>query len=265
MPESRRLARCKPSLGTLVEMSCLRRADLSLHIFDGAFAAVARVHDLMSVQSKDSDLSRLNRARLYSWVEVDEEVALVLDEAQQLAEQSGQIFNPCFGSAHSAACAYQVERGRARRLKDCRIDLSGIAKGYAVDRAVSVLEAAGATEILVNAGGDMRHLGREPLQVAVRDVADPTRHQGVALLCNAALASSVNRRLGGDGLDDTATVCDGRDGGVLAQTQGASVIAPSAILADVLAKVMLIEPMAGAILCDRYAARRVSFEPHALA
>ena len=247
-------------------MSCARAPELFLDIFDDAFAAVARVHDLMSVQSEQSELNRLNRARLLSWIEVDPELTNVLGDAQRLAAESAHVFNPCFKSAHLASVAYQVQPGRARRLVDCQIDLSGIAKGYAVDRAVALLEAAGASEILVNAGGDMRHSGVETQQVAVRDAADPTRHQGVTSLRHAALASSVSVGLDGDGLmTDSATVVDGRNGRVIRHAVGASVIASTALLADVIAKVLLIEPLQGAMLCQRHGAHPVRFAARAAA
>ena len=246
-------------------MSCARVDDVSADVFDAAFQSVGQIHQLMSLQSPASALNRLNRAPLRSWVELDPEVVQVLEEAQRLAIESNDIFNPCFQTAIPAGVAYQVEHRRARRLRDCRIDLSGIAKGYAVDRAVALLEAAGLTEILVNAGGDMRHSGVEPQQVLVRDASDPTRHQGIASLCNAALASSVNVALNGDGLINLSTVRNGRDGAAIRGVVGASVVAPTALLADVLAKVMLIEPIKGLRLCHRYGAHGISFEPRAAA
>ncbi|KAF7961315.1 hypothetical protein AWV80_34880 [Cupriavidus sp. UYMU48A] len=54
-----------------------------------------------------------------------------------------------------------------------RFDLGGIAKGYAVDCAIDamlpLMGGEGAQLALVNAGGDMRHAGIEPVQVALRE------------------------------------------------------------------------------------------------
>ncbi|WP_274036456.1 FAD:protein FMN transferase, partial [Escherichia coli] len=49
------------------------------------------------------------------------------------------------------------------------MDLGGIAKGYAVDRAIEVMRALAIERAVVNAGGDLRHHGARPMTVQVRD------------------------------------------------------------------------------------------------
>src|SRR5690606_36332693 len=71
------------------------------------------------------------------------------------------------------------EENRTVRLtKDkTRIGLGGIAKGYAVDRAVKVLDEAGLTAFFVQAGGDLFARGKKPdgsaWQAGIRDPRGP--------------------------------------------------------------------------------------------
>jgi thiamine biosynthesis lipoprotein len=267
MPESQRLKRCQPWLGTLVEMSCLAEEGRSRDIFAAPFAMVAKVHQKMSLQQCDSELSHLNRAPLGCWIEISAETADVLLFSQMLAAQSDLAFNPTFRSGVNPLSAFEAERlesgCRARRMAPCVIDLSGIAKGYAVDRAVELLLDAGAREILVNAGGDMRHAGCCPLTIAVRHAADPRLHAGTVALCGEALASSTTEVLDGDGLTGAAGVFDG-SGRILPAGRGATVMAGSAMLADALAKVVLIDAPGADALLARHGAKRVLM-PEALA
>ena len=60
--------------------------------------------------------------------------------------------------------------GRVRfERPDVAVDLGGIAKGFAVDRAIEVLRAQGISRALVNAGGDLAAFGPEPHLVHIRD------------------------------------------------------------------------------------------------
>ncbi len=267
MPEAQRLKRCQPWLGTLVEMSCEAHQGMTRDIFQAPFAMVAKVHHLMSLQRADSELSRLNRAPLGHWIDIAAETGEVLLFSQNLAQQSKLAFNPTFRTGANACSAYQVEARdaafRARRIEPCVIDLSGVAKGYAVDRALELLLDAGALEVLVNAGGDMRHAGRRAQRIALRDAADPYAHAGVVTLCTRALASSTSRMLDGDGVSHEAGVVDGA-GRVLPAGRGASVMAATAMLADALAKVVLVDEQAAETLLLQHDAQRVLM-PQALA
>ncbi|SPF54013.1 ApbE family lipoprotein (fragment) [Candidatus Desulfosporosinus infrequens] len=61
------------------------------------------------------------------------------------------------------------------------LDLGGIAKGYATDKAIEALKAQGVTSALVNAGGDVRVIGNKsdgkPWRIGVQD---PRQTDGVS-------------------------------------------------------------------------------------
>ncbi|MGB5338384.1 MAG: FAD:protein FMN transferase [Gammaproteobacteria bacterium] len=74
-----------------------------------------------------------------------------------------------------------------------RIDLGGIAKGYAVDRSIAILQDAGIEHALVSAGGDTRVIGKRwgrPWKVGVRDPRMPTGLVTMIPLEDAAISTS---------------------------------------------------------------------------
>ena len=90
--------------------------------------------------------------------------------------------------------------GTARKAHpELRLDLSGIAKGYAVDRAALALEALGIDRYMVEAGGEIRTRGRNaegrPWQIAVeRPDAWPQRAHRIVPLAGASIATSGDYR-----------------------------------------------------------------------
>src|SRR5581483_5100056 len=79
------------------------------------------------------------------------------------------------------------------RSTEVMIDVGGIAKGFAVDRAVAALRDFGIPGGMVNAGGDLRAFGVEPRAVHVRDPRDPGRSVCRVDVADEALASTARR------------------------------------------------------------------------
>ena len=120
----------------------------------------------------------------------------------------------------------------AARTADGRLDLDGVVKGWAVDRALARLAAHGAPAACINAGGDIAVLGRpareRPWQAGIRRPDDPSALLAVVELDGLALATSGQYERPGH-------LRDGRDGAVAARLRSASVLAPTLTEADVLA------------------------------
>jgi FAD:protein FMN transferase len=124
-----------------------------------------------------------------------------------------------------------------------QIDLGGIAKGWAVDRAAELLGAWGAG--LVDAGGDIRATaapGGEPWPVAVDDPFNPEQDLAVAHLANGAIAtSSVAKRnwlLNGQKMHHLIDPRTGRPSE--SDLVSVTVLAPTTVSAEINAKVALI-------------------------
>lgn len=228
--------RRRPHLGTLVEVA----AETVAHL-QAAFAVIARVHGLMSFQDPASELSRINATAPGEWTPCGPWTGEVVERALFWTHRSGGAFTPVVGRAHASAPFAELAQGRVRRLVAQPIDLSGIAKGYAVDRAVEAMRRAGAGRGLVNAGGDMRGFGACTWPAIVIEPA--TRSAAVEITLNdRALATSTP-------FGDSAW-------------SSASVVAPSAMDADALAKVVLhaSPPVASACL-DHIGAEALTLGP----
>lgn len=151
-----------------------------------AFAAIARIETLMHPTRPGSDLARINALEGAASVPVDPDTWEVLELAHRLHEASAGVFDPCLPQA--PGCMDDVRLIAPDRVS-CRarvaLDLGGIAKGYAVDRAIEALSAAGCPRGLVNAGGDLRVLGSET--VWLREAHGPAGSGGRGALTPLAL------------------------------------------------------------------------------
>jgi FAD:protein FMN transferase len=270
--------RTQPLLGTFVEIAAAgaERGDLQQAI-DEAFAAVAQVHRLMSFHDPHSDVSRLNREASTRAVAVHAWTYQVLQMAMELHRQSAGVFDvtvapllqqcgllPRDADDPAAAMDQPLAEAAVELLGDARvryrrpatrIDLGGIAKGFAVDRALDVLRQRGHTCGLVNAGGDLAAFGPEPELVHIRHPASPGQRLASAAIANAALASSgrtfdlLQLSAAGD-----CAVFDPVAQTPVRRIIGATVRAPSCMVADALTKVVMIAGEGAESLLRRYRA-----------
>src|SRR6476620_9615098 len=189
---SNRVRRSRLSLGTFVEITARGDNEAELHgAIDLAFDAIARVDRQMSFHEPASDISRINREACRRKVKVDSWTWRVLRAAQKLSDESDGLFditvarklmqwnylprryrNVSEGNWHDIILEknYMV-RFRRRVI----VDLGGIAKGFAVDRAVEALIRAGVPSGVVNAGGDLRVFGLKSELVHLRRPNEPMR------------------------------------------------------------------------------------------
>jgi thiamine biosynthesis lipoprotein len=70
------------------------------------------------------------------------------------------------------------------------LDLGGVAKGFAVDLAINILQSAGAPSGSVNAGGDLRVFGSEAQMIHIRNPANPCKLIHLGNINEAAIATS---------------------------------------------------------------------------
>ena len=256
------IRRAQPLLGTFVEISVadasIPNADAAI---DAAFAAVAEAHRLMSFHEFGSDVARLNREACERTVKVHPWTFEVLEAALDLNCRSGGAFDitvapmlerlgllPFRARPSRPLCAaggQAIELLPDRRVRfrerGVRIDLGGIAKGFAVDRAVDVLRARGVRCGLVNAGGDLAAFGPRPHAVHIRDPRDPRRPICSVTVRDEALATSGARfdPLGPDEPRNLAII-DPTTGAPTQAVRGATVRAQTCMLADALTKVVML-------------------------
>lgn len=192
-------------------------------------AELDRVVAQMSHWEAASDLGRFNRAAAGTWHTLPREFATVIEYALTVARDTGGAYDPCAGAlvnlwgfgparrfdqagfhAPSAAAIDAVLHARravqfdaaGRRLFQpggVQLDLSSVAKGFAVDQLARCLRMQGVAHYLVEVGGELRGAGvkpdGQPWWVALEVVPDTQAAPGtIAALHGLALATSGDYR-----------------------------------------------------------------------
>lgn len=245
------MRRMRPLLGTFVEIG-LHPGAAEESALRQAFSAIEQVHRALSFQDPGSDLSRLNR-NPGEFVVLPPLALRVLRLARAMTLASGGLFNCTLGGLlvrrgvlpdHGGgelldsgnASDIELEGDRARLIRPVRVTLDGIAKGYAVDCAVTALRHAGVQTGWVNAGGDLRVFGMLTLPVSRRESDGalwPLGGVREAAIASSAVHVRANRRFPGTILRTTG----------LRSAPGVwSVLARHAWRADALTKVAALAP-----------------------
>ena len=183
-----------------------------------------RIDALWSPYKPDSELSRVNRDAATQPVEISAELIDLLGKSREMSERTQGAFDITYASVgylydyrrHQSpddatvtgllpAVDYRHVRVDAERKTvrfsraGVRIDLGGIAKGYAVDRSIALLRARGITHATVSAGGDSRMIGSrnaiaqtpvKPWMVGVRDPRREGDYAAVIPLLDSAVSTS---------------------------------------------------------------------------
>jgi len=232
-----------------------------------AFAEIARIEALMSPHVPGSDVARLSAATREAVV--SPETATVIAQGLEVAARSDGAFDLTLGrlkelwgieaeapripTAAEIAAALEGTGPEAlsvtgplvrKRTPQLAIDLGGIAKGYAVDRALAVLREQGVTSAAVNAGGDIALLGSKqgrPWRIGVQH----PRHAGevlatVVAVDRAVVTSGDYERYFERGGRRYHHLFDPQRGYPADLCQSVTVLAPEAMLADALATALFV-------------------------
>ncbi|HKS36166.1 MAG TPA: FAD:protein FMN transferase [Verrucomicrobiae bacterium] len=263
-----------------------------------AFDRIRQLNDILSDYDDNSELSRLSKTSGQGRViKVSDDLWRVLIQARKISEQSDGSFDVTVGpfvnlwrrarrvkslpdpfvlAETRKAVGYGnlelVATGQTAKLlvPNMRLDLGGIAKGYAVDEALKVLRARGQSRALIAAAGDIAAGDPPPgkkgwrIEVAPLDVpnAPPARF---VLLANRALSTSGDlfQHVEIDGVRYSHIV-DPRSGIGLTDHSLVTVIARDGTTADALSTaVSVLGPKAGLKLIEstKGAAARIVRKP----
>jgi thiamine biosynthesis lipoprotein len=200
------IARGHEGMGTYMHITIWGQDDDgAVKAIDDAFREIDRIDDEMTTWKEGSDVARINAsAGDGKPVKVSDEVIEVVDKSLDMARLSNGLFDITVGSFsgvwkfdedndgtipddklvqerkklvdwHDVVVDHQAHTIMLKR-KGQKITLGGIAKGYAVNKAVLVLRARGFADFIVQAGGDMyvagKHGGRR-WKVGIRDPRGP--------------------------------------------------------------------------------------------
>ncbi len=252
-----------------------------------AFARIDRLNAVLSDYDPRSELSRLSAtAGTGRWVPLSRDLWCVLAFSQRLARQSGGAFDVTVGPVvrlwrrarrqhrlpkpqrlHEALAAVgweklQLDRCRRAALlrsSGMRLDLGGVAKGYAVQQALGVLRRHGIHRALVDGGGDLALGGPPPGRRGWRVLLAPEspqvggKPQYLELACCAVATSGDAFQHVVIGGRRYSHIVDPRSGIGLTTPSTVTVIAPDGMTADALATALsVLGPRQGFALLRAY-------------
>jgi thiamine biosynthesis lipoprotein len=234
-----------------------------------------RIDALMSTYKADSEISRVNAGAAIAPVEVSAELYAIIEGSLEFSRLSKGAFDITYASVgylydyrarqrpDDAAVAAALPAIDYRQLKldpvrrtvafgqpGMRIDLGGIAKGYAVDRGIAILKLSEFSRAMVNAGGDTRVMGDRFGQPWVIGIRHPDRGDEVVLripLVDAAFSTSGDyERYFDDGGLRYHHIIDPKTGRSPRALRSVTIIASNAIRTDGLSTtVFVLGPEAG--------------------
>lgn len=227
------------------------------------FAEVARIDKLMSTYIEDSEMSAINREAASAPVVVSEELFSLILRSLDISVLTRGAFDITYDSVgqhydfrerrrpDADTIAQELprldyrfveadrDRGTIHFAKEgVRINLGGIAKGYAVERGVQVLRGFGVTNARVTAGGDSRLLGDrrgQPWMVGVQDPRHPDKVAVTIPLENEAISTSgdYERYFEEDGARYHHIIVPST-GQPAGEVHSTTIIGPDAVLTDAL-------------------------------
>jgi thiamine biosynthesis lipoprotein len=165
---------------------------------DAAFSEIKKLDNLLSDYNPKSEISEINNMAGKKAVKVNPQVIEVLEIAKNIASETGGVFDPTIGALTIGVYKFGRESDdepnienidKAKSLvnykdliiegdsvylkrKGMMIDLGGIGKGYAVEKAVTVLKERGIKRGVVSLSGDLKVFGSE-LEIAIKNPWSP--------------------------------------------------------------------------------------------
>jgi thiamine biosynthesis lipoprotein len=242
-------------------------------VVNEAFEEIDRVDAQMSNYQPQSELSSINRHAATESVLVEPQLFRLLEDSLRYGEETGGAFDitvgplmrawgffrgrgrmPARSEIHGAlekvGCQHVHLDPATRTIRfdtsGIEIDLGGIAKGYAVDRAVDILRTYGVTQALVSSGTSTIYaLGAPPhdhaWRITIRDPFDAEKAGDVVFLKNFALSVSGNYEKFFE-LDGKiySHILDPRTGRPAENLLSTAVLAPLATQADALSTALFV-------------------------
>lgn len=259
-------------MGSFFEISAYGDREACSNGMTAAFAEIARVERLLSVYRPESGLSRVNAFAGKGALAVDPELFDLLARSIGAAEKSGGAFDPTagplirlwgFGPGGERSAPpdekeiaplldrigfrqIRLAAGRVELLKEgIEINLGGIGKGYAIDRAARELREVGIDRAMISCGSAIYALGAPPNAEGWRiDIRDPRRDRA-----RMETLSLRDRALSTSGDYEKYFIFEGRRFSHLIDPRtgyppegvaAVSVVAPTAVEADALSTAAFI-------------------------
>jgi thiamine biosynthesis lipoprotein len=240
---------------------------------DAAIEEISRIEKLLTTFSDDSQTNLVNRNAGIQPVKVDQEVYELVERSLKISGLTQGAFDISYGGIDKSLWNFDLsmtalpdpevarksvrlinynnvildESNRTIFLKEegMRIGFGGIGKGYAADKARTVLQNLGVTSGIVNAAGDLVTWGTQPngkpWTIAIADPDKSITPFSTLNISNMAIATSGNYEkyvmIGGRKYSHTI---DPKTGLPVTGIKSVSIISPSAELADAMATPVMV-------------------------
>jgi len=236
---------------------------------DAVMDEMRRIDTLMSHYKPESELSQINARGAREAVVVDKELFDLIKLSLHFSEITNGAFDITYASVgylynyrkHIKPSEDEIEKAlpgvnyrhllldeKAHSVKfaqdGMRIDLGGIAKGYAVDRGIGILQARGVQHAVVTAGGDTRIIGDRmgrPWIVGIRHPDDKSKTVLRLPLVDTAMSTSgdYERYFDEDG-KRYHHIIDPHTGHSASKVRSATILGPTAVQTDGLSKTAFV-------------------------
>lgn len=221
-PVKKRFSETRLLMGTSAEVIVVHTDEgAARKAINDAFSAMERVDRLMSNFKDDSDISRINKIAVNEDITVDGEVIEVLKKSIYYSKISNGAFDITIGGAEElydfgnggklpeghkfkdavGSIGYKNIRikGNTVRLlkKGIKLDLGGIAAGYAVDKGIEAIKKYGINDALINISGDIRAIGKSEngsWKIGVLHPREEDKLMNTLLLKDISVATSGDYR-----------------------------------------------------------------------
>jgi len=236
---------------------------------DKAFSEIERIEHVLSFYDEDSIIYALNTKGYLTKEEITPELEYLIKKSVYYSEVSGGAFDvtihPILNLWKEGLWTEDSER-QNRVIKDelsrigykkiliddngifldgVKIDLGGIAKGYAADRALNIIQDEGFDTVLINIGGDMV-AGDGVWKIVLSDPDDLDNYITSFNISNKAVATSGNYERYFDPSKKIHHIIDPRTGYPASECISVTIIADKGIDADALAtSVFVLGPEEG--------------------
>ena len=206
------------SMGTSYSINVLGDERIEQDIID---RRLVEINDTFSTWQDDSELSKLNRASVDEWIDVSSELYSMLKKSEEIYQQTDGYFDPGIGRLidlwgfgasggrteapkreeiekafeNSSIRYLLMEDARVKKTRNIHINLSAIAKGYAVDEIARLIKMSGIKNFLVEIGGEVVASGSNRGDDWVVGVERPDNKSPIPIaLKDASIATSGNYR-----------------------------------------------------------------------
>ncbi|MDQ6954654.1 MAG: FAD:protein FMN transferase [Mariprofundaceae bacterium] len=272
-------------MGTLVSFT-VTHADKTLakKAIRKAAEEMQRVESIFTIYGdQPNDIKAFNQSPINTGIHFTPEISKLLKTALMIERQSLGSFNPklallnkLWGFSQTIAvehppsqqaiekylhgtqrCLQQQAKQWFRSTSNCQLDFGAIAKGYAIDRGIAVLRQYDIQNAMINAGGDMRLIGKHGSKDWRIGIRDP-RHKD-EIIATLSLHGDVSIVTSGDYEryfmyqgQRYHHILEPKTGWVSRHSQSTTVIAANAMLADAWSTALFVAGKKGIKLAEKY-------------